>query len=252
MTSSFLQFILSINQTEVFLVGFSSANRYQTPGFLSEANDGEILPDETKLRRRRESPARGKTSLLFQFALNIASASQTNHVVFICHRKRIESNPPFLSQGIDPSSSDAFNRIQMKYVDDDEGLRNYFAAFHLHLDLPPAALVIDDFGDYFTNSKGSSLMNSRARDMAMVRTLALCHNAIAHANKKAACELVLSETSSGDSPRSLFIYKRWIPSIFTIKGHGDGSFLLTSNGSSQKSAKYSIALQYLILEEIVN
>ncbi|KAH0917802.1 hypothetical protein HID58_025462 [Brassica napus] len=56
----------------------------------------------------------GKTSLLFQFALNIASASQTNHVVFICHRKRIESNPPFLSQGIDPSSSDAFNRIQMK------------------------------------------------------------------------------------------------------------------------------------------
>ncbi|CAN7049122.1 hypothetical protein IGI04_026342 [Brassica rapa subsp. trilocularis] len=194
----------------------------------------------------------GKTSLLFQFALNIASASQTNHVVFICHRKRIESNPPFLSQGIDPSSSDAFNRIQMKYVDDDEGLRNYFAAFHLHLDLPPAALVIDDFGDYFTNSKGSSIMNSRARDMAMVRTLALCHNAIAHANKKAACELVLSETSSGDSPRSLFIYKRWIPSIFTIKGHGDGSFLLTSNGSSQKSAKYSIALQYLILEEIVN
>ena len=196
-------------------------------------------------------------------------------------------------------------------MDDDEGLRNYFAAFHLHLDLPPAALVIDDFGDYFTNSKGSSLMNSRARDMAMVRTLALCHNAIAHAkwesltlffqwkgffsfflqallmcyicfSKKAACELVLSETSSGDSPRSLFIYKRWIPSIFTIKGfvffilfpisykkhltpefcknihwmcdegHGDGSFLLTSNGSSQKSAKYSIALQYLILEEIVN
>lgn len=66
-------------------------------------------------------------------------------------------------------------------MDDDEGLRNYFAAFHLHLDLPPAALVIDDFGDYFTNSKGSSLMNSRARDMAMVRTLALCHNAIAHA-----------------------------------------------------------------------
>ncbi|KAJ4894369.1 hypothetical protein Rs2_21163 [Raphanus sativus] len=190
----------------------------------------------------------GKTSLLFQFALNIASASLTNHVVFICHRKRIESNPPFLSQGIVPSSH-VFNRIQMKYVDDDEGLRNYFAAFHLHLHLP-AAVVIDDFGDYFTNSKGS-LMNSRARDMAMVRTLALCHNAITDANKKAACELVLSETSSGDSPRSLFIYKRWISSIFTVKGHGDGSFLLRSNdGSSEKSAKYSIALQYLILEEI--
>ncbi|KAF8098710.1 hypothetical protein N665_0260s0020 [Sinapis alba] len=193
----------------------------------------------------------GKTSLLFQFALNVATASETNHVVFICHRKRIESNPPFLSQGTDPSS-DVFNRIHMKYVDDDEGLRNYFAAFHLHLDFP-AAVVIDDFGDYFTqsNSKGSSI-NSRARDMAMVRTLALCHNAITDANKKAACELVLSETSSGDSPRSLFIYKRWIPSIFIVKGHGDGSFLLTSNGSFEKSAMYSIALQYLILEEIVH
>ncbi|KAL0656095.1 hypothetical protein Bca4012_076679 [Brassica carinata] len=189
----------------------------------------------------------GKTSLLFQFAINVATAS---NVVFICHRKRIESNPPFLSQGLDPSS-DAFNRIQMKYVDDDEGLRNYFAAFHLHLHLP-AAVVIDDFGDYFTQSNSRTLMNSRARDMAMVRTLALCHNAVVHANKKATCELVLSETSSGDSPRSLFIYKRWIPSIFTIKGHGDGSFLLRSHGSSEKSAKYSIALQYLILEELVD
>ncbi|CAN7077286.1 unnamed protein product [Brassica oleracea var. botrytis] len=188
----------------------------------------------------------GKTSLLFQFAINVATAS---NVVFICHRKRIESNPPFLSQGLDPSS-DAFNRIQMKYVDDDEGLRNYFAAFHLHLHLP-AAVVIDDFGDYFTQSNSRTLMNSRARDMAMVRTLALCHNAVVHANKKATCELVLSETSSGDSPRSLFIYKRWIPSIFTIKGHGDGSFLLRSHGSSEKSAKYSIALQYLILEELL-
>ncbi|CAH2052975.1 unnamed protein product [Thlaspi arvense] len=190
----------------------------------------------------------GKTSLLFQFALNVANASESNRVVFICHRKRIESNPPFLSQGIDPSS-DVFDRIQMKYVDDDEGIRKYFAAFHLHLDFP-AAVVIDDFGDYFTqlNSKGT-LMNSRARDMAMVRTLALCHNAIVDANKKAACELVLTETNPGDSLRSLFIYKRWITTIFTIKGHGDGSFLLRSNGSSEKIAKYSITLQYLILEE---
>ena len=40
-----------------------------------------------------------------------------------------------------------------RYVDDDEGLRNYFAAFHLHLHLHlPAAVVIDDFGDYFTQS----------------------------------------------------------------------------------------------------
>ncbi|VVA98586.1 unnamed protein product [Arabis nemorensis] len=156
----------------------------------------------------------GKTSLLFQFAINVATASESNRVVFICRRKRIETNPPFFSQGID-TSSDVLNRIQIK------------------------------------NSKGS-VMNSRGRDMAMVRTLALCHNAIVDANKKTACELVLSETNHGDSPRSLFIYKRWIQTIFTIRGHGDGSFLLRSDGTSEKSAKYSIALQYLILEEMVN
>ncbi|XP_010488376.1 PREDICTED: uncharacterized protein LOC104766234 isoform X1 [Camelina sativa] len=193
----------------------------------------------------------GKTSLLFQFALNLASASTDSRVVFICRRKKIESNPPFLSQGIDPSS-DVFNRIQMKYVDDDEGIRKYFAAFHLHHVVDsPSAVIIDDFGDYFTQL--NSVMSSRARDMAMVRTLALCHNAIVDANRKVFCELVLSETNHGDSPRSLFIYKRWITKIFTIKGHGhgDGSFLLTSNGESEKSAKYSIALQYLILEQMI-
>ncbi|EOA12053.1 hypothetical protein CARUB_v100079720mg, partial [Capsella rubella] len=157
----------------------------------------------------------GKTSLLFQFALNLASASTDSRVVFICHRKKLESNPPFLSQGIDPSS-DVFNRIQMKYVDDDEGIRKYFAAFHLHhVDDSPVAVIIDDFGDYFAQL--NSVTSSRARDMAMVRTLALCHNAIVDANRKAFCELVLSETNHGDSPRSLFIYKRWIAKIFSIK-----------------------------------
>ncbi|XP_023642793.1 uncharacterized protein LOC17893061 isoform X1 [Capsella rubella] len=192
----------------------------------------------------------GKTSLLFQFALNLASASTDSRVVFICHRKKLESNPPFLSQGIDPSS-DVFNRIQMKYVDDDEGIRKYFAAFHLHhVDDSPVAVIIDDFGDYFTQL--NSVTSSRARDMAMVRTLALCHNAIVDANRKAFCELVLSETNHGDSPRSLFIYKRWIAKIFSIKAHGDGSFVLTSNGAFEKTAKYSIALQYLILEQMID
>ena len=33
-------------------------------------------------------------------------------------------------------------------MDDDEGIKNYFAAFHLH-DTFPAAVVVDDFGDFF-------------------------------------------------------------------------------------------------------
>ena len=33
-------------------------------------------------------------------------------------------------------------------MDDDKGIKNYFAAFHLH-DTFPAAVVVDDFGDFF-------------------------------------------------------------------------------------------------------
>lgn len=35
-----------------------------------------------------------------------------------------------------------------RYVDNDEGIKKYFAAFHLH-DNFPRTVVIDDFGDLF-------------------------------------------------------------------------------------------------------
>ncbi|GAV71464.1 hypothetical protein CFOL_v3_14958 [Cephalotus follicularis] len=203
-------------------------------------------------------PSSGKTSLLLQFAFNYAldSISCPRKVVFICNRRRLETKPPYLSQGID-TSSDVFQRIQMKYVDDDEGIKKYFAAFHLH-DTFPSAVIVDDFGDFFDQRICQDRYgNPRGRDLAMVRTLALCHNAVTHANQKAPCKLLLSDTHHGDSPRLLFIYRRWVSAIFTIKGDGYGSFLLKSNRSSgignlekTKIAKYSIALQYLVLEGI--
>ncbi|KAB1207698.1 hypothetical protein CJ030_MR7G005486 [Morella rubra] len=199
-------------------------------------------------------PSCGKTSLLFQFAFNSA-LDKNSKVVFICSRRKLESKPPYLSQGIDPSS-DTFERIQMKYVNDDEGIKSYFAAFHLY-DTFPTAVVVDDFGDFFEErSCRERYNNPRGRHLAMVRTLALCHNALIHANKTGPCKLLLSDTHLGDSPRLLFIYKRWVPTIFTIKGDGLGSFLLksysTGSGSSERirTAKYSIALQYLNLEGI--
>ncbi|XWS54073.1 hypothetical protein CRYUN_Cryun10bG0057600 [Craigia yunnanensis] len=145
----------------------------------------------------------------------------------------------------------------MKYVDDDDGIKKYFAAFHLN-DTFPAAVIVDDFGDFFDErSCQERYGNPRGRDLAMVRTLALCHNAIIHANKKEPCKLLLSDTHHGDSPRLLFIYKRWIPTIFTVQGNGVGSFLLkynnySGNGSSKsrRIAKYSITFQYLFLEAI--
>ncbi|KAI3472915.1 hypothetical protein Pfo_029164 [Paulownia fortunei] len=151
-------------------------------------------------------PSSGKTSLLFQFALNSA-VEGNGSVVILCNRRRLEINPPFLSQGADPSS-EIFQRIQMKYVDDDEGIKNYFAAFHLH-DTFPVSVIIDDFAEFFDERNCQERYNNpRGRDLAMVRVLALCRNAIDHANKRGPCELLLSDTHKGDSPRLLYIYKR--------------------------------------------
>ncbi|XP_057530600.1 uncharacterized protein LOC130809020 isoform X1 [Amaranthus tricolor] len=206
-------------------------------------------------------PSCGKTSLLFQFAFNVVVQSESQgYVVFICNRRRFQTKPPFLSQGIDDSSP-IFERIQIKYLDDydDEGLKKYFSAFHL-LNPFPLAVIIDDFGDFFLDSKCQQRYNNpRGRDLAMVRVLALSHSAIFHANKTASCQLLLSDTHHGDSPRLLFLYKRWVSSIFTIQGEsqGSGSFYLkhrvhaAGSDSRKMSAKYSIALQYLVLEGIV-
>ncbi|KAI3890572.1 hypothetical protein MKX03_036120 [Papaver bracteatum] len=102
-------------------------------------------------------PSCGKTSLLFQFAVNTV-LEQGRNVVFICNKRRLEKKPPFLSQGLDPSS-DIFTRIQIKYVEDDEGIKKYFAAIHMHCNNEggtfPGVVIIDDFGEFFddTNCK---------------------------------------------------------------------------------------------------
>ncbi|KAB2625016.1 hypothetical protein D8674_016676 [Pyrus ussuriensis x Pyrus communis] len=138
----------------------------------------------------------------FNSAMDAAHQCTNGQVIFICNRRRLEAKPPYLSQGVVSSS--------------EEGIKKYFAAFHLH-DTFPVAVVIDDFGDLFEiRSRQERYGNPRGRDLAMVRTLALCHNAMIHANE-------------------IRPYK-----ISTDHG----------NSGKRKSAKYSVALQNLLLEEI--
>ncbi|OIW05571.1 hypothetical protein TanjilG_23357, partial [Lupinus angustifolius] len=161
-------------------------------------------------------------------------------------------------QGMDPSSH-IFHRIQMKYLNDDQDIRNYFSAFHLYHTLP-AAVLIDDFPLFFHNNK--TCQQHGDRDFAMAKTLALCHNAITYANQKGSCKLLLSDTHThqGDIPRFNFIYKKWIHTTFTIQeGDVPGSFILKDRSHSRignrggiKAAKYSVALQYLVLDGIID
>ncbi|CAI9785039.1 unnamed protein product [Fraxinus pennsylvanica] len=67
-------------------------------------------------------------------------------MAIICNRRRLETNLLFLSQGFD-SSSEIFQHIQMKYVDD-EGIKNYFAAFHMHGTFP-VSVTTENFADFF-------------------------------------------------------------------------------------------------------
>ncbi|MFS8007138.1 putative P-loop containing nucleoside triphosphate hydrolase [Helianthus anomalus] len=194
-------------------------------------------------------PSSGKTSLLFQFAFNFLVNDADTSAVFICSRR---TKPPFLSKGVDPSSN-VFDRIQIKYVEDEEGINKFFAAFHMH-DKFPVLVIIDDFGEFFDERICQQRYHSpRGRELAIVRTLALCRNAIDHANETGTCMLLLSDTHHGDTPKFLHIYKRWVNSIYTIKGDGIGSFNIMSNGPQivrTTAAKYSVALQYLVLEEM--
>ncbi|CAK9171908.1 unnamed protein product [Ilex paraguariensis] len=223
--------------------------------FFSAVGQMDFQPDQPSdsILLLSGPPSSGKSSLLFQFAFN---SSLSGAVVFLCNRRRLETKPPYLSQGIDPSS-DIFQRIQMKYLDDHEDIKKYFAAFHIH-DAFPLSIIIDDFGDFFDDRNCQERYNNpRGKDLAMIRTLALCHNAIAHARETGPCKLLLSDTHHSDSPRLLYIYKRWVSSIYTIKGDGTGLFLLKNDFNSgtvgkrrMRAAKYSIALQNLILEGI--
>ncbi|KAI3944870.1 hypothetical protein MKW92_007793 [Papaver armeniacum] len=198
----------------------------------------------------------------------------------------LENKPPYLSQGLDQDpSSDICTRIQMKYVEDDEGIKKYFAAFHMHYNNEggtfPGAAIIDDFREFFddTNCKQRYGGNYQGRDLAMVRTLALCRDAILHANErlllesslvggdKYSCKILISDTHLGDTPRSyssirdgFLPFSQLSQDLHAVMVHVSTGATTDALASTTESvagrkktagcAKFPIALQYLMLEDI--
>ncbi|KAG0571223.1 hypothetical protein M758_6G211200 [Ceratodon purpureus] len=135
-----------------------------------------------------------------------ASQDSSSFVTFICKPHSLDHNPPCLSQGVDPEC-DAFARITIKYIHDDEELRKYFAAFHVQR-IFPRAVIIDDFYDLFNErSCAERFGHIRPRESAMVKTLALCYDAISFANgyggRGAQCHLLVSDSHLWTTPRSV-------------------------------------------------
>ncbi|PWZ24364.1 hypothetical protein Zm00014a_004252 [Zea mays] len=282
--------------------------------FFSNPSNAPRCDTDTGITLISGPPCCGKTSLLFQFAVNRAAESGRG-VVFICSKGRLESNPPFLSQVRslrllgsvvqveEEQAAKSFHAAMaslclnyvlllldiLKTVMKSESTLLHFTFLTtsllqsllmiLQISSPTGVISIlscdvndtypqlVDFMSWHANQALWSCQQrygiARARDLAMVRALALCHNAIGHANAKLGtlgyCNLLLSDVHQGDTPRLLFIYQRWVNSIYTIRGKcfsdGNGSYILQNLGSSEtgskkaRKAKYSIALQYLVLEE---
>mmetsp|Transcript_5942 Transcript_5942/g.10291 ORF Transcript_5942/g.10291 Transcript_5942/m.10291 type:complete len:243 (+) Transcript_5942:189-917(+) len=162
----------------------------------------------------------GKTSLLFQVAYNIAAEGK--RVLFICQRAKVELNPPILPEGV-IATSDACERIDMRYLRDDEELRLYIASFHMLPELPHA-IIVDDFAEFFPESRYRG--DRRALEIAMVRTLAFLYDATDHASKRMEgteeCKLVISDQTSGGVPRSIYLYQRWLPLVLLLSVVPDG------------------------------
>ncbi|KAG8060936.1 hypothetical protein GUJ93_ZPchr0002g24972 [Zizania palustris] len=112
------------NMLYYFLLTFLETGRISlsragaAPYPLGAAPPDRHLPPAQRRSSRSAPPISsppycGKTSLLFQFAINRAAESGRS-VVFICRKGRLENSPPFLAQGVDPSHN-VFHRIQIKY-----------------------------------------------------------------------------------------------------------------------------------------
>ncbi|BBN09331.1 hypothetical protein MPTK1_4g18930 [Marchantia polymorpha subsp. ruderalis] len=186
----------------------------------------------------------GKTSLLLQLAYNIA-AQGSNFVVFICKPRNFDSDI-YLTQDVD-SSSEILDRIQIKYVHDDEELRKFFAAFHMHITLP-TTLIVDDFLDFF---QGCDTIQQTSRGLVIAKTLCLAHSAISYASEQyktpASCRLILSDSHSGDGPRLSYIMKRWINQTFVIKAvHDTSTFTLELQSSPMGPQKENVVAKYVL------
>uniref|UniRef100_A0A383WEP4 Dolichol phosphate-mannose biosynthesis regulatory protein n=1 Tax=Tetradesmus obliquus TaxID=3088 RepID=A0A383WEP4_TETOB len=122
----------------------------------------------------------GKTSLLFQYAFQLACSGQ--EVVFMCDRAQLDQAPPLLPFGASQQHA-AFSRIHFKYVSDLHQLRKYGACLHL-LQQPPAAIIVDDVAHLLANTR---LPDKRARDTEVTRALAYLADGLDQLRPSPAC-----------------------------------------------------------------
>ncbi|CAM6086902.1 unnamed protein product [Calypogeia fissa] len=268
--------IRRLNETNEDSTKFFAAQRRATGGSVEkyqlQQNDegfkdaSSALPEFLVPGREMQQPSRfpsyallsgppkcGKTSLLLQLACNLAVDARAR-VVFICKRQNFENDYIYLSRDLE-TASEVCERVHIKYVKCGDELRKYFAAFHLQRELP-TAVIVDDFVEFFADSyERQRFQLQTTGEVSLVKALSLCRSAIEYANAKAMsgmqCRLIISDTHPRDGPRLLYIFKRWMPLMYVIKGLRDSSRFslelqdIRTGGMSNVIGKFTLAHQAL-------
>ena len=93
-------------------------------------------------------PRSGRTTLLFQYALNIAELG--HRVVFFCEQGKLLRQPPTPEQDIQGTSERVLHRIELKYTDTVDSIVASLARLQ---ELPeasrPTVILVDDFDMWY-------------------------------------------------------------------------------------------------------
>eukprot|EP00898_Chlorokybus_atmophyticus_P004957 jgi/Chlat1/5462/Chrsp36S00419 len=218
----------------------------------------------------------GKTSLLVAYALSILRSNQNNNnnISNISTRAlyirpapvATDANPArhgacdvdvALPEGVD-AADEGLARVDVRYLASDTELRKFFACFHLLRQLP-CAVLIDDFSEFFAHNRQKEGVDARLpsqQEMAVAQTIACVRDAVDYANQRLRkdgllCQLLVADTASRHKQ---YLFHRWLPTLYEIKGVSHGEFELSARAGSKQHVDcvvtYTMDEQHVRVERV--
>ena len=177
----------------------------------------------------------GKTSLLFQLAIN--SASVGNYVIFITPSLSILSHSLLAPPSYSPNSA-VLSRILIYHIQTDASLRVFLSQLHrIPLHFQPSLIIVDDFMSLF--SKNESIQPNKESfpttgniTMNVAKTLTLLadtctfltsrlkpssHINIEHQRSTSPTRFIISDTPHDNLSKYITMYSAWIVLVFLIQ-----------------------------------
>ncbi|KAJ9437156.1 hypothetical protein DIPPA_25417 [Diplonema papillatum] len=208
-TQSSSSAIHSFYEATIFPITFIAAAR------MSEVTSAST--DEARLSMSGTSvllsgePGCGKTTLLFQYSLNIAAKAGLR-VVLLSSKEKLMQNPPVPEFGMHRTKESILQRIDIRYVSTGAEIISFVARIH---EQPPArrptVILIDDFSSWFRGDKSE-----------IVRALCLLTHTVKWLGGSAGDAPIKPHFVIADTPQlgaSTLGYERWVSIVGRIVRH---------------------------------